>query len=322
MLSEHVSERRGVHKAFRNITPTFGERYQVYTTRSRALLFATTSCVSALLYGSPAPAQQQDTQATGELQEIIVTARKREESILNVPVVETVVPAVQLERLQTQDLKDLATLVPGLVLGDSVLAIGTQVSLRGVGSTSFDAGLDQSVSLNVDGLSLSQGLAYSSGLFDLGQAEVLEGPQALFHGKSNTGGVISLRTVDPTDKFQFIASTGYEFDANEKQGSIIVSGPVTNTLKMRLAGQYDAQNGYFENLAAQTGVQPGTGAATPTETHVTPDENYDIRGTVLWNPVDQLDGRLKINQVHDRALYGGAEELAQCTSGTGPVFGL
>ena len=84
--------------------------------------------------------------------DIIVTARKRQESMLNVPVVETAIPAMQLERLQTPDLKDITKLAPGLLIGTSVLSIGQQVSIRGVGTSSFDPGIDQSVSLNIDGL--------------------------------------------------------------------------------------------------------------------------------------------------------------------------
>ena len=65
-----------------------------------------------------------------QLEEVIVTARKRQESILNVPVVETAIPRQQLQRFQVQDLKDISTMVPGLMLGDNVLSIGTQVSLH------------------------------------------------------------------------------------------------------------------------------------------------------------------------------------------------
>jgi hypothetical protein len=111
-------------------------------------------------------------------------------------------------------LKDLATLVPGLLLGDNLPSFGAQVSIRGVGTNAFDIGVDQSVSLNIDGLQLTQALAF------IRQAEVLKGPQALFYGKSSPGGVISLRTADPTDSFEIIARGGYEFDAQEKRGRL------------------------------------------------------------------------------------------------------
>src|SRR6202000_2068844 len=102
-------------------------------------------------------------------------------------------------------------------------------------TSALDPGVDQSVSLNIDGLQLSQGLAYASSFFDMQQVEVLKGPQALFYGKSSPGGVISIRTADPTDRFEVIARAGYEFDASERQGQFIVSGPITDTLKARFA---------------------------------------------------------------------------------------
>jgi iron complex outermembrane receptor protein len=279
-------------------------------------LLAATACVSALI---PAVAAAQAAQNPGQLQEIIVTARKRQESILNVPVVETAIPQQKLERLQTQDLKDLSTLVPGLSLGTAVLSVGTQVSLRGVGTSSLDAGVDQSVALNLDGLQLTQGLAYSAGMFDVGQVEVLKGPQALFYGKNSPGGVISIRTADPTDRFEVIARAGHEFYAQENRAELIVSGPVTDSLKLRLATMYDHQEGYFTNAAVPA---PGTGAIAPANRSFAPDKNYIIRGTALWSPNSQFDARLKLNYVHDRTEDAGGMQLASCPDGTGAPLGI
>ena len=158
-------------------------------------------------------AQDGDETASRDSSEIIVTARKRQESILKVPVVLTAVTGEQLTSTQVTSVTDLPRLVPGLVIAGNILSIGPQVTIRGVGTSSFDPGVDQSVSLNIDGLSLGQGLAFGSAMFDVGQVEVLKGPQALFYGKSSPGGVISLRTADPTDKFEVIASAGYEIEA-------------------------------------------------------------------------------------------------------------
>lgn len=279
--------------------------------RWRAALCLTTICGSALLSAAPVKAQQ--------LEEIIVTARKRQESILNVPVVETAIPQAQLQRFQTQDLKDVATLVPGLVLGDNILSIGAQVSIRGVGTNSFDPGVDQSVSLNIDGLQVSQGLAYASAMFDLAQIEVLKGPQALFYGKSSPAGVISVRSADPTDRFELIGRAGYEFEADEKQGQIIVSGPLTDTLRVRLAAQYDTSQGFFDNGAT---ALTSTGALDPSSRTLPVDKSYFIRGTVLWRPTAEFDARLKVNQAYDRSLYAGTPQYVRCPEGTSAPFGI
>ncbi|CAN7586323.1 TonB-dependent receptor [Phenylobacterium sp. LjRoot219] len=254
---------------------------------------------------------------SSELQEIVVTARKREESILNVPVVETALPAEQLERFQVKDLRDVATLVPGLAFGGSVLSIGTQVSLRGVGTAAYDPGIDQSVSLNIDGLQLSQGLAYSSGFFDAGLIEVLKGPQALFYGKSSPGGVISIRTADPTDKFEVIARGGYEFEARERRAELIVSGPVTDTLKLRLAGMYSNQDGFYKNQV-QFALPPLGGAIAPKR--LAGGESWMLRGTALWSPTSRFDARLKLATVHDYTRNPSVLNIVSCPDGlAGPL---
>src|SRR5205085_768240 len=105
------------------------------------------------------------------------------------------------------------------------------------------------VSLNVDGLSLSNGLAFGSGMFDVSQVEVLKGPQALFYGKSSPGGVISLRTADPTDQLEVIGRVSYEFEGREPRGEVIVSGPLSPSLGARVAASYSNGEGWFRNFA-------------------------------------------------------------------------
>jgi iron complex outermembrane receptor protein len=247
-----------------------------------------------------------------QLGEVIVTARKRQESILNVPVIETAVTSRQLERMQVTQLNDLTKLVPGLSFGKATLSIGTLISLRGVGTSATDHGVDQSVSLNIDGLSLGQGIAFSSGMFDVGQVEVLKGPQALFYGKSSPGGVIALRTADPTEAREITARALYDFEARTRRGELIVSGPVSDTLRLRLATMFSASDGYFKNVAIPA---PGTGALPPPHYRSPNGDNYMIRGTALWRPSSQFDARLKLNYVHDHLDDANSFQLVNCQPG-------
>src|ERR1700733_1512245 len=142
----------------------------------KTALYITAACVSALLSSSPVRAQQ-STEATvpqqqsAGLEEIIVTARKREESLLDVPVIETAVPKIQLERMQVTSLSDLATIVPGVEFAHSTPTEGTFVSIRGIGTVTSDPGVDSAFLFNIDGLDLGIGLAFNSGLFDVEQVE-------------------------------------------------------------------------------------------------------------------------------------------------------
>ena len=285
-------------------------------TRCQSIFCATTACIAVLLCTAPVRAQQGEQpsvseQKSGEIGEIMVTARKREESILNVPVVETAIPQVQIERIQTVEMTDLPNLVPGLLLGHNVLAEGTALSIRGIGTTSQDPGVDQSVTLNIDGLSLSNGLAAQSGLFDLQQIEVLKGPQSLFYGKSSTGGVISLRTADPTNELELQARTSYEFEAKTPREEAIISGPVTDTLKLRLATMYSTTQGYFYNVAVPV---LNTGALPP-DPRAPGGRDYVVRGTALWEPSSQFSARLKVTLADDRANVGEEPEFTDCPEG-------
>jgi iron complex outermembrane receptor protein len=288
----------------------------------KAWMFATVA-VASMIAADPALAanaapEPQASRATDN-GDIIVTARKRQESLLNVPIIEQVISGGDLAKQQTVNLKDLTSLTPGLLVGTAVLSIGQQVSIRGVGTSSFDPGIDQSVSLNVDGLSLGQGLAYSSGMFDIAQVEVLKGPQSLFYGKSSPGGVISLRTSDPTDKFEVIARSAYEAEAHTARGELVVSGPLSSTLKARVAGMYQHSDGFYFNNAI--GI-PALGGLTPKYDRMNHSEDYQIRGTLLWNPSSKFDARLKVNLVHDFAVNPENYEVTYCPDGIGAPFGI
>jgi iron complex outermembrane receptor protein len=287
----------------------------------RAILHLTTVCAAALMGGGHVQAQtaSSSTASPPRVGEIIVTARKRQESILNVPVVETAIPQAQLEHLQVKELRDLTSLVPGLGIGRSVLATGGQISIRGVGTIATDVGVYQSVAYNIDGMSLAFGQALESAMFDVGQVEVLKGPQSLFYGKSSTGGVLSIRTADPTNKFEVIGRAGFEIESVNPRAELILSGPVTDTLKLRLATMYSWQRGYFDNVAV---ALPGTGGAAPRYDHAARARSYMVRGTALWNPTEQFDARLKVNVVEDHRNQPDEAQLVGCPDGLGAPAGV
>lgn len=254
------------------------------------------------------------------LEEVVVTARKREESLLKVPVVASVLTGSAMERYQVHDMYAVAERVPGFVMGESVGTVGVQTSLRGVGPTSQTSTVDQSVSLNIDGLSLTQGYAYAIGMFDVAQVEVLKGPQALFYGKNSTAGVISLRSNDPTDEPELIARGGYESEAEQVTGELIVSGPINDWAKARMGMSYSDMDGYFENTGEPI---PGLGNVAPKYRDFAPRETFMFRGTLLADPVEWYDTRLKFNLANDRMDgSGGDGQIVLCPDGTGPVEGV
>ena len=314
-----------------------GQRPSFGTATALALVLANASpalAQNAPVTAAPPASQGPQQRAYVENGDIIVTARKRQETQLDVPVIEQVVTAETLARQQTLDLKDLTKLAPSLMIGTAVLSIGQLVTLRGVGTSSFDPGIDQSVSLNIDGLSLGQGLAFSSGMFDVGQVEVLKGPQSLFYGKSTTGGVISIHTADPTDELEVKGSAGYEAEAHTRRFEGVVSGPLSDTLKARIAGFYSKSDGYYYNNAvvpagATFSPAPGVvlpvsvlGGVTPRYRRTGRTEAYQIRGTLLWEPSSRFNAKLKVSLVHDKGLDAENGQFKSCPDGVAGVPAL
>ena len=288
--------------------------------RSRVILVSAAACSllahlsTATAADAPADAAQAKKGGSG-LEEVIVTARRREESVLKVPVVATVLDAQVLEQAQIVDIYGITTKVPGLLAGTSVGTVGTQVSLRGIGTSALDAGIDQSVSLNIDGQQFSQGMTYRSGIFDMAQAEVLRGPQALFFGKNSPGGVIALTTADPGGSAEVIFRQSYETESEENRSELILSGPVTDELGLRIAGSWADSEGAFNNTATAI---PGQGGLGPKHKNFGGRESYIVRGTALWQPSEQFRARLKVNVTRDESESPPMLQNVSCPVGAGP----
>lgn len=179
------------------------------------------------------------------LEEIVVTARKRDESVLRAPVILDVFTPQQIDDFRITDFYQLAAIEPDLTIGTGFSTVGAIAILRGLGNGLGATFVDQSVLLNIDGQSMSQGQFYKTGLFDVGQIEVLKGPQSLFFGKSSSAGIIAVHSADPTDTWEAKASAGYEFAAQETPFEAYISGPLTDQLGIRVAGYYSQMKGWL-----------------------------------------------------------------------------
>lgn len=263
----------------------------------------------------PSPIVAEEAGTPGD---ILVIARKRPESILRVPVVTTVLSQETIDRNSVAELSDVAALTPGLVLGLAPLEVGTQVSIRGIGTTSLDPGIDQSVSLNLDGLQLSQGLAYSVGMFDMAQIEVLKGPQALFFGKNSPGGVIAIRTADPGPNLEVMARALHTFESDTWRGEAVFSGPISDTLGLRVAALLQDDGGYFHNKAVPASM---FGAVAPAPRFGETKTLY-LRGTAKYDPTSDFSARLKVNYTRDRGRDGAPFQLGSCPDGTENYTGV
>ncbi|WP_232492720.1 TonB-dependent receptor [Novosphingobium kaempferiae] len=250
-----------------------------------------------------APTVAQD-HAEGGLGDIVVTARRRAESLQDVPVAVTALTAEVLERYDMTSLEKISTQTPQFTIGRASNGSGAQLTLRGIGSSSTSIGIEQSVAVVVDGVYYGQGRVINEGFLDLEGVEVLKGPQSLFFGKNATAGVISLRTADPSSTPEFRAKLGYEFRAKELVGEVMGSGPITDTLGVRVAVRASNMwGGYFKNGGVDKTYNTfdvATGITTP---HLAPAFDGDNPGskellgriTLVWDPGNDFKFTVKAN---------------------------
>ncbi|MBV1690525.1 TonB-dependent receptor [Novosphingobium sp. G106] len=271
---------------------------------SGCTLLATIGATPALAQKSDAEPQAGEVSGEGD---IIVTARRRQETAQETPVALTVLNDALLDRYGVKGVASIQSLTPGLYTGESSGAMGGTISLRGIGSGDSMAFIDQAVSSNVDGVPISSAQILRAAQLDLKQIEVLRGPQALFFGKNSPGGIISLTTADPGERMEAMLRGGYEFTAREKYVEGMFSTPLSDTVGLRLAARYSDMDGYMK---IDTPTGPGT---IPMDISRFPDQKeLFFRGTLTWKPSDRVSVRLKATFT-DTDMIGGSSNFSDIT---------
>jgi iron complex outermembrane recepter protein len=240
--------------------------------------------------------------AHAQVAEVVVTARKREENVQNIPVAVTAISGNQVAAYNLTSVLDVQEQTPQLIIASSSSGNGADISMRGIGASSINIGVEQSVAVNVDGVYYGQGRAIDEGLFDVSGVQVLRGPQALFYGKNATAGAIAILTNDPTSHYEGSLTTGYEFYAQQVYVEGVISGPVSDKFGLRLAFRYaDAGSGLFQQSAGPGiyntfDVATGMAHANPTAippNYVGGDKDGLVRLTAKWTPSNDLSVVLK-----------------------------
>lgn len=280
----------------------------------------------AFLLGAPAPADAQDG-ARIAVDEIMVTARKREERLIDTPVAATALPKLLLERYNITELSMLTTALPGVTIyAASGGGSGGNLEIRGVGRQASDYGAEQPVALVIDGFSFTRGHVTSMAFFDVESVEVLKGPQTLFFGKNSPAGVVSLRTVSPGDEFDGFVRASYEFRTENPTVSFGVSVPVNDKLAIRVAGKGEfMQGGFLKFSGDPTAVRdlspfetdalyPSVG---PAAKKFPGTDQFIGRFTAVFTPTDDFDATLKIAGGRTKTNDSGRTVLYACADGPG-----
>jgi outer membrane receptor protein involved in Fe transport len=274
----------------------------------------------------PAWAQRASGTASGAeehqpFEEVVVTARKKEETALSVPVSVTALSAAQIENHALHSFADLAMVVPNLTVSQASGGIGGSVVLRGLGTTAgSNPSFEQTVKVNIDGVELSRGSALRLGQVDMERIEILRGPQALFFGKNSPAGVVSIRTADPGPNFELIGRLAFEPYAKERAIDAVVSGPLNETLGGRIALSASDMDGWMKNLAPQAADAANAivpDAVTAPISKAPRATFWVARGTLVWHPSNPFKVRTKLTyaQLDGPGFQQGPNQRIYCPNG-------
>lgn len=252
---------------------------------TRTALFA---AASSLALGSAAGAQVFDQVGGGErrtIDVITVTAQQREESAQDVPISIGAYDTEALAQAGVQDIKDLISIAPGLMVTSTQSETITTARIRGIGTVGDNFGLESSVGVYIDGVFRSRNGVGFGDLGEIERIEVLRGPQGTLFGKNTSAGVLNIITESP--EFDFGGSIEAEIgDYGHRRYSGHLTGPI---LEDTLAFRIFAANGERDGFTAMVlDEDAGPDRVVDSETQ----DYYTIRGQLLWTPSPIVEGRI------------------------------
>lgn len=204
--------------------------------------------------------------AQSQLEEITVTAQKREQSLQDVGITMSAFSQSQLKELNVTDTPDVAANIPNVQVN---YGFGQNAfNIRGLGINEFSSNLDSPVAVHLDEVYISKNFMTSLILFDIERVEALKGPQGTLFGRNTTGGSINFFTRRPTRDFEAGATFGYG-NYDRFHGETYVSGPIGERISARFSGFFENQSeGFYNNLTS--GEDEGKA------------DKFAIRGQLAW----------------------------------------
>ena len=212
----------------------------------KTLQGAALTALSALVLLNSAPALAQQGGGLA-IEEITVTAQKRAESVQDVPVAVTAYNSEMLENQGIQSFSDLTKMAPSLTIQDAANKNEAPISLRGIGTYSFSIGTEPSVLVIVDDVPIARSGGAFTNLVDIERVEVLRGPQSTLFGKNASAGVINIVTKSPGNELEGSVEL-LATDDEEMRLSAALSGPLSDTVGLRVSGYYGDRDGYIDNI--------------------------------------------------------------------------
>lgn len=265
------------------------------------------ACVStfALLAGGASAYAQSDAEAAngaaeraGErVDQVYVTARKRVESIQDVPSAVTAISASQLAAGQVQDITDIKDMVPNLYLEKFNGSNVVKLFMRGIGVDNSVFSFDAPVGIYVDGVYLARALGAAIDTFDVERVEFLRGPQGTLYGRNNTAGALRIITRNPSlEDYEFKAQFGYGTKSQINTQTYLSAPLIPGKLGARIALSTRNNDGWMTNVTTgQDGFMN--------------ENTFTLRGGVLYQPTDSLKISLRGDYTNDQSNAAGSSDF-------------
>ena len=237
------------------------------------------------------------------LEEVIVTAQKREESIQDVGIAITAFSGEQLDALGITDSVAIAEFTPGMHMSGNNAGYTQQVTIRGATQNDFNDLAEAPNAVYIDEGYQAAGQAQLFSQFDMDRVEILKGPQGTLFGRNATGGLVHFVTKKPTDEFEGYGDIQYgRYDTVRFEGA--VSGPLTEGIKARVSGFYRSHDPILKNVfqpheVAQGGYGPwvgntgGLNGSLDGQADMWSEDSHAIRGQLLLEPSDTVEIQMK-----------------------------
>ena len=212
------------------------------------------------------------------IEEVVVTARRREESAQSVPIPITAMTAEEMRERAANDLTDISRITPNMDYQKSASNRGAaQVFLRSIGQVNWAPTQDPKVGVYLDGVYLGRPQGAVFDIMDLERVEVLRGAQGTLFGRNTTAGLVHVITKKPTDEFEAEVRLN---GGNEGQlgGGVVLNVPIAETFATRFSFQHRESDGYVNNREAGTDWND--------------EDSQMLRGSALWTPTDSFDALL------------------------------
>jgi len=239
--------------------------------------------------------------AAAQIDEIVVTARKRAEAIQSVPIAVTAFNAEQIENELLSNVGDFSRFVPNVSLADNQFSGGAlNSSIRGIQFSDLEKSFEPSVGVSVDGVFLATSTGANIDVFDLEHIEILRGPQGTLYGRNTIGGSINIRRSRPTGEFG-IKTRARIGSFDRKEGSVVLNLP-------KLADQISTKFNFFirnddlflDNIDTVEDIDEDKGQ-----------DILDFGGAILWEPAERVEALISWNVFNDDSFFNPSVNLSE-----------